>query len=85
MDGRWDGQDHKSAGFHRRVALVMPEHLIQEALTATRDAVDDQRSGRKSLRAGPAAYFAGTVRRIAAREGIDLGVEWKAERTPAKQ
>ena len=32
---------------------------------ATRDAIDDQRSGRKTLRSGPAAYFAGIVRQIA--------------------
>lgn len=79
MTGRWDGEDHKSAGFHRRIALLMPEHLIQEALTATRDAVDDQRSGRKDLRDGPDAYFAGAVRKIAEREGLDLGVNWKTD------
>jgi hypothetical protein len=82
MVGRWDGQDHKSARFHRRVALVMPQHLVQDALAATRDAVEDERSGRKSLREGPDAYFAGTVRRIAEREGIDLGVTWGANRAP---
>lgn len=82
MAGTRTPGDHRSAGFHRRVALLMPEHLIQEALTATRDAVDDERGGRKELRAGPAAYFAGIVRRIAEREGIDLGVEWKPKRGP---
>lgn len=67
---------HKSAGFHRRIASMMPEHLIREAIAATRDAVEDQRSGRKELHVGVAPYFAGIVRRIAEREQIDLGVDW---------
>jgi len=79
MAGSRGLDEHKSAGFHRRVAYLFPEHLVHEALTATRDAVDDERSGRKSLRAGPAAYFAGIVRQIAEREGIDIGVQWKAK------
>jgi len=69
---------HQSAGFHNRVAFLLPEKFVYEALVATRDAVDDQRAGRKTLRSGPAAYFSGIVRQIAEREEIDLGVEWKA-------
>lgn len=79
MAGDRSFDEHKSAGFHRRVAYLFPEKFIREALVATRDAIDDQRSGRKSLRSGPAAYFAGIVRQIAEREGIDLGVQWKAK------
>lgn len=70
---------HKSAGFHTRVAFLLPEKFVYEALVATRDAIDDQRAGRKTLRSGPAAYFAGIVRQIAEREKIDLGVEWRAK------
>jgi hypothetical protein len=81
MAGSRGFDEHKSAGFHRRVAYLFPEHLVREALIATRDAVDDERSGRKSLRSGPAAYFAGIVRQIAERERIDIGVQWKAKAT----
>jgi hypothetical protein len=80
MAGDRDLDDHQSAGFHRRVAFLMPERFVREAIVATRDAVDDDRSGRRKLRAGPAAYFAGIVRQIAEREEIDLGVDWKAKK-----
>jgi len=70
---------HKSAGFHKRIAFLLPEAFVHEALTATRDALDDSRSGRKTMRSGPAAYFAGIVRQIAQREEIDLGGDWKVK------
>lgn len=76
MDGNWRGEGHKSAGFHRRVALAMPSHLVHEALAATRDAIEDDRGGRRTVRRGAGAYFAGAIRRIAEREHIDLGVHW---------
>lgn len=76
MAGDRSEADHKSAGFHRRVAFLLPERLVQEALMSTRDALEDSHSGRKRLTQGPAAYFAGAVRRIAEREGIDLGIDW---------
>lgn len=82
MAGHWSAGDHKSSGFHRRVAFLMPEHLVQEALTATRDAIEDERAGRKTLHRGPAAYFAGAVRRIAERERLDLGIEWNEKQGP---
>lgn len=81
MSGTWDGEAHPSAGFHRRVAMRLDACLIHEALAATRDAMDDARGlprgrGAPRPRPDPAAYFAGAIRRIAAREGIDLGVRW---------
>ena len=79
MAGVRELDEHKSAGFHRRVAFLLPEPFIHEAMVATRDALDDVRAGRKSIRGGPAAYFAGIVRQIALREQVDLGVEWKAK------
>lgn len=82
LAGDRDSDLHKSAGFHRRIAFLLPEQLVREALTATRDAADDVRAGRRSIHRGFAAYFAGTVRRIAEREGIDLGVEWTAKDAP---
>lgn len=77
-DRDFSTEDHKSLGFHRRVAFLMPQRLVYEALAATRDAIDDERAGRKTVR-GVDAYFAGIVQRIAERERIDLGVEWKAK------
>jgi len=75
MSGKRDTDPHPSLGFHRRIAYLVPEVLITEALTATRDAVDDQHGGRKLLRNGASAYFAGTIQKMAAREGIDLGIK----------
>ncbi|MFH1679098.1 MAG: helix-turn-helix domain-containing protein, partial [Candidatus Eisenbacteria bacterium] len=72
MDRR--GGRHRSYAFHRRVAFLMQEHLVREALSATRDAVEESRAGRKGL-GDPSAYFAGAVRKIARRESIDLGVK----------
>jgi hypothetical protein len=77
LSGTWDGELHQSAGFHRRICFLMPEVFVREALRATVDAVDDQRAGRKTLGKGPGAYFAGAVKLIAKREGIELGVGWK--------
>lgn len=81
MAGSWDGEAHPSAGFHRRIAMRLDACHVHEALAATRDAMDDARGlphgrGASRPRPDPAAYFAGAVRRIAAREGIDLGVRW---------
>lgn len=67
---------HKSAGFHRRIAYLMPEHLIREALAAVKDAAQEARSGRLFVHRGYGAYFAGIIQKIAQRERIDLGVEW---------
>lgn len=78
MAGDRSEEDHPSAGFHKRVAFLMPHRFIDEALTSTRDALEDQHSGRKNLNRGPAAYFAGIIRRIALREGIDLGIDWSS-------
>jgi len=69
------GGSHGSAGFHLRTCFLMPEHLVREALTATHDAFDG-----RTIDTTPSRFFAGCVRRIAAREGIHLGVRW---RTPA--
>lgn len=84
MAGDRGFKEHQSAGFHRRVAFLLPESLVNEALVATRDALDDVRSGRKQLRTGPAAYFAGIVHQVADREQIDIGVQWKAK-SPAER
>jgi len=72
--GGWDGESHRSEGFHRRVAFLMPEHLVREALTATRDAVERTRSGGRGLRRDASAYFAGVVKKLAGEHGIDLGL-----------
>lgn len=75
MSGNRDMEPHQSQGFHRRVAYLVPQVFITEALTATRDAVDDERAGRKNIRNGPSAYFAGIVQKIAVREGLNLGIK----------
>lgn len=74
--GDRDGGQHKSYGFHLRVCYLMPEVLIREALAATRDAVEEQRSGRKSIRS-LGGYFGRTVQALASEHGIDLDVGWK--------
>lgn len=79
LSQRRDVAPHGSEGFHRRVAAILGPKFVAEALTATRDAVEDSRAGRRKLKRGPDAYFAGVVRKIADREGIDLGVAWKDE------
>lgn len=71
-EGRWDGKGHQSEGFHRRVAFLLPENLVREALAATRDAMERQRSGEGGCRQGPSAYFAGVVKNLAAEAGVDL-------------
>ncbi len=80
MEGTRTTDEHRSAGFHRVIASRMPETLLRRALMATRDAVDDQRAGRKKLRGGASAYFAGVVKQIAADEGIELGLKPQGER-----
>jgi hypothetical protein len=75
MAGNGTVDSHKSAGFHRRVCLLMPEGLVREALTATRDAVERSRGGESQLLRGPAAYFAGAAKRLADANGIDLGLK----------
>jgi len=82
MGGQSSLDPHKSAGFHRRVAFLMPTALVYEAIAATRDAFENERSGRTTIPKGLDAYFGGIVRRIAEREGIDIGVEWKAQTAP---
>lgn len=74
-DRGYDGKAHGSEGFHRRVVLLMPEHLVRQALAATRDAVERRRSGEGGCAHGPAAYFAGVVKNVAAEAGIDLGLQ----------
>ena len=70
----FEGTPHHSEGFHRRVSFLMPENLVREALMATGDAVAERLAGREGCRQDPSAYFAGAVKRIAEREGIDLGL-----------
>lgn len=70
----WDGKAHRSEGFHRRVAMLMPEHLVREALAATRDAVERRRSGQGGCHHGPSAYFASVAKKLAEQAGIDLGL-----------
>jgi hypothetical protein len=77
MAGQRDGGEHKSLGFHRRLAFLMPEEFVREALRATRDAVEEHRAGRKTLHGGPSAYFAGIAIQVAEREGIELGLRRK--------
>lgn len=72
--GGWDGKAHGSEGFHKRVAHLMPERLVREALMATRDAVERRRSGQGGCVRGPAAYFAGVVKNLAEEHGVDLGL-----------
>ena len=74
----YDGAPHRSEGFHRRVSFLMPENLVREALMATGDAVAERLAGREGCRQDPSAYFAGAVKRIAEREGIDLGLRGRA-------
>lgn len=50
----------------------MPEHLVREALAATRDAVERRRSGQGGCRSGPWAYFAGVAMELTAEADIDL-------------
>ncbi len=85
MAGDRDVEPHKSLGFIRRVCFLMPEQHVREALISTRDAIEEQRSGRKSLREGPAGYFAGIVRAIEHREGLDLGVKWGGKARPSPE
>jgi len=72
--GERSGKRHASEGFHRRVSRMMPEHLVREALRATRDAVDRSRGGKGPLTHGPAAYFAGVVKNLAVENQIELGL-----------
>ena len=72
MAGRGTLDPHKSAGFHRRVAFLLPENLVRDALSATRDAVERGRSGEGGCHKDPGAYFAGVVKNLAAEAGIDL-------------
>lgn len=71
-----DPNEHRSAGFHRVVAYLMPESAIRDALAITRDAVDDTRAGSKSL-GSPSAYFGGVVRNKAQELGINLNLKWR--------
>lgn len=77
--GEWDKDPHRSEGFHRRVVYILPEVLVREALMATRDAIDRARGGGEGVWGGPAAYFAGVVKNIALREGLDLGLKAAGE------
>jgi len=82
MSGIRDGGAHTSLGFHRRVAFLMPVHLVHEALRATRDGVDDRRAGRGGVREDPSKYFGGIVKQLARDHGIDLGLKTSAVRPP---
>jgi hypothetical protein len=75
MSGACDGGAHPSMGFHRRVAFLMPMHLVREALRATRDGVDDRRAGRGGVRQDPSQYFGGIVKQLAQQHGVDLGLK----------
>jgi len=80
MEGTRGGRAHHSLGFHRRVAFLMPPSLVQEALRATRDAVDDRRAGKGGVRQDPSQYFGGIVKQLALESGIDLGLKSSPER-----
>jgi hypothetical protein len=67
---------HPSLGFHRRAAFLMDRQHIEEALASITDATTAGGAA-----ADPSAYFAGTIKKIAEREGIDLGLKPK---TPPK-
>ncbi len=70
--GDHGNDEHKSAGFHRRVAYFMPSHLVQEALVAVQDQhYEANVAGNKQL-GDASAYFAGIVRKMAEQEGISL-------------
>jgi hypothetical protein len=70
--GDHGNEDHKSAGFHRRVAYFMPDHLVHQALMTVRDMhYDANVAGSKQL-GDAGAYFAGVVRKMAEQEGIPL-------------
>ena len=71
--------EHKSAGFHRLVAYLLPEEVVREALRITRDAVDDDHAGTKGL-GNPSAYFGGIVRNKAKELGVDLRITSERER-----
>jgi hypothetical protein len=75
MSGTRDGGAHPSMGFHRRVAFLMPMHLVREALRATRDGVDDRLAGRGGVRQDPSQYFGGIVKQLAQQHGVDLGLK----------
>ena len=87
MEGSRETGEHKSARFHRLIASRLPETLVREALRATRDAVEAQRAGRKTLTRGPSAYFAGIAFSLAEKHGVDLGVkrERGAQTVPTEQ
>ncbi len=63
----FDGQPHQSERYHRLLAARMPEHLIRKALMAAADALQ------RGATTDPSAYFGGVIRKIAEKEGIDLG------------
>jgi hypothetical protein len=86
MAGNGTTELHKSAGFHRRVCRLMPEHLVRVALAATRDAIDREKTGHGRLTRGPAAYFAGAVKKLAEEHGVDLQLKPSepAPRMPVK-
>lgn len=85
MSGIRDGGAHPSLGFHRRVAFLMPMHLVHEALRATRDAVDDRRAGRGGVREDPSKYFGGIAKQLAQTHGIDLGLKTSSRRLAQEQ
>jgi hypothetical protein len=72
--GGFDGSRHESEGFHRRVAFLMPEPLVRQALSSTHDALAQRIGGREGLRSDPSRYFGGAVKRLALEHGIDLGL-----------
>jgi hypothetical protein len=74
MSGNRDARRHHSEGFHMRLALRLPEHLIRQALAATRDAVERARSGERGGAKEVSAYFAGVVKRMAEEAGVELGL-----------
>ena len=82
--GKHDCYEHKSAGFHRKVAQRMSPTLVREALRATHDAAYEAKVRGKAL-GDAGSYFGGTVRRIAEREGIDLGMNWRKKPAPGQR
>jgi hypothetical protein len=81
-EGHRDRTKHPSEGYHRIVAGRLEEHLVLEALRATKDAVDRHRSDGKSCVEGPSAYFGGVVRNLADAHGINLRARSRDQSAP---
>lgn len=84
MSGDRSGEAHRSSGFHRRVAFLLPQTLVRMAIRATRDAVENRTSGRGGVRGDPGAFFGGIVKQLARDHGIDLGLKHSGKAPPRR-